>query len=78
MFPGVGVFNIVHWDWTILRAVNPRYWVMFLVNEGTHGWHLLGSIVLCITGSPHNAKKKKKHNLWFPHNMHPEPTLVVV
>lgn len=49
------MFNIVHWDWTILRAVNPRYWIMFLVNEGTHGWHLLGSIVLCITGSPHKA-----------------------
>lgn len=53
---GIGVFNIVLWDWTILRAVNPRYWVMFLVSEGTRGWHLLGSIVLCITGSPQSPK----------------------
>ncbi|KAK9819477.1 hypothetical protein WJX81_000858 [Elliptochloris bilobata] len=48
---GIGVFNIIHWDWTILRAVNPRYWIMFLVSEGTSGWKLLGSIVLCITGA---------------------------
>ena len=55
MCPGVGVFNIVHWDWTILRAVNPRYWLMFLASEGTRGWRLLGSIVLCITGAPQDS-----------------------
>ena len=50
--PGVGVYNIVHWDVTILRAVSPHYWIMFLVREGSSGWRLLGSIVLCITGAP--------------------------
>ncbi len=48
---GVGLYNIVRWDWTILRAVSPHYWVLFLVREGQGGWRLLGSIVLCITGA---------------------------
>lgn len=46
------MYNIVHWDVTILRAVSPHYWIMFLVREGSSGWRLLGSIVLCITGAP--------------------------
>ncbi len=48
---GVGLYNIVRWDWTILRAVSPHYWVLFLVRKGQGGWRLLGSIVLCITGA---------------------------
>jgi hypothetical protein len=47
---GIGIYNIVHWDWTILRAISPHYWIMFLVREGQDGWRLLGSLVLCITG----------------------------
>ena len=49
---GIGLYNIIHWDWTILRAFSPHYWVLFLVHEGQDGWRLLGSIVLCITGAP--------------------------
>ncbi|KAK9819481.1 hypothetical protein WJX81_002292 [Elliptochloris bilobata] len=48
---GIGLYNIIHWDWTILRAISPHYWIMFLVHEGQDGWRLLGSIVLCITGA---------------------------
>ena len=48
---GVGLYNIIHWDWTILRAFSPHYWIVFLAHEGQDGWRLLGSIVLCITGA---------------------------
>ena len=47
----MGLYNIIHWDWTILRAFSPHYWIVFLVHEGQDGWRLLGSIVLCITGA---------------------------
>lgn len=47
----MGLYNIIHWDWTILRALSPHYWILFLVHEGQDGWRLLGSIVLCITGA---------------------------
>ena len=48
---GIGLYNTIHWDWTILRAISPHYWVIFLVHEGSDGWRLPGSIVLCITGA---------------------------
>jgi len=34
----------------ILRAVNPEYAVGFFVNNGWHGYFILGAVVLCITG----------------------------
>jgi len=46
----------VRWDWTVLRAISPHYWIMFLVREGQDGWRLLGSLVLCITGVHRRAK----------------------
>jgi KUP system potassium uptake protein len=35
----------------VLAAVNPYYAVRFFINNGFHGFLLLGSVVLCITGS---------------------------
>jgi len=34
----------------VLYAVNPVYAVRFMTTEGLHGFFLLGSVVLCITG----------------------------
>jgi KUP system potassium uptake protein len=35
----------------ILAAINPIHAVRFFVNHGTHGFLVLGSVVLCITGA---------------------------
>ncbi|MGO9530504.1 MAG: potassium transporter Kup [Syntrophobacteraceae bacterium] len=34
----------------ILAAVNPAYGVRFFLNNGIHGFFLLGAVVLCVTG----------------------------
>ena len=34
----------------ILAAVNPAYGVRFFINNGLHGFFLLGAVVLCVTG----------------------------
>jgi KUP system potassium uptake protein len=34
----------------VIKAVSPHYAVMFLAHNGVHGFLLLGSVVLCITG----------------------------
>ena len=34
----------------ILAAVNPAYGVRFFLNNGLHGFFLLGAVVLCVTG----------------------------
>ena len=41
------------WIWRhpeILRAVDPRHGARFLIHHGLHGFLVLGSVVLCITG----------------------------
>jgi KUP system potassium uptake protein len=35
---------------SVLQAVSPHYAVVFLVRHGMHGFLLLGSVVLCVTG----------------------------
>jgi KUP system potassium uptake protein len=35
----------------VLTAVSPHYAVMFLASHGTHGFLLLGLVVLCVTGT---------------------------
>jgi KUP system potassium uptake protein len=34
----------------VLQAMSPHYAVLFLVHHGVHGFLLLGSVVLCVTG----------------------------
>ncbi len=34
----------------VLLAINPYYAVRFFIHNGTHGFFVLGSVVLCITG----------------------------
>jgi KUP system potassium uptake protein len=35
---------------TVLQAMSPHYAVLFLIHHGGHGFLLLGSVVLCVTG----------------------------
>lgn len=46
----VGLYNIVKYDGTVLKAVSPHYALQFLFSNGTEGWLSLGGILLCITG----------------------------
>ena len=65
----MGLYNIIHWDWTILRAFSPHYWIVFLVHEGQDGWRLLGSIVLCITGTCLLGPDKHMLNILWLQNL---------
>lgn len=47
----VGVYNIIHWNPNILRALSPYYLYQFFQIAGKEGWISLGGIVLCITGT---------------------------
>ncbi|XP_042041571.1 potassium transporter 10-like [Salvia splendens] len=48
---GFGLYNIIHHDAQILRAVSPVYMLRFMKKINLRHWKLLGSIVLCIAGS---------------------------
>ena len=46
---GVGLPYIIRYP-EVLKGLSPHYGVMFLATHGMHGFLLLGSVVLCITG----------------------------
>uniref|UniRef100_A0ACD5V9Q6 Uncharacterized protein n=1 Tax=Avena sativa TaxID=4498 RepID=A0ACD5V9Q6_AVESA len=47
----IGVYNIIHWNPHVYRALSPYYLYKFLQKTQTGGWMSLGGILLCITGS---------------------------
>ncbi|KAK8516659.1 hypothetical protein V6N13_080752 [Hibiscus sabdariffa] len=47
----IGLYNIVHWDPHVYRALSPYYMYKFLRKTQRGGWMSLGGILLCITGS---------------------------
>ncbi|XP_059063845.1 potassium transporter 1 isoform X3 [Cryptomeria japonica] len=48
---GVGIYNIIHWNPKIFRAISPYYMYKLLKKTGMEGWVSLGGVVLCITGA---------------------------
>ncbi|KAL0355023.1 UNVERIFIED_CONTAM: Potassium transporter 10 [Sesamum radiatum] len=48
---GFGLYNIIHCDPQILRAVSPVYFLRFMKKINLSHWKLLSSIVLCTAGS---------------------------
>uniref|UniRef100_A0A0D9WSA6 Potassium transporter n=1 Tax=Leersia perrieri TaxID=77586 RepID=A0A0D9WSA6_9ORYZ len=46
----IGVYNIVHWEPHVYRALSPYYMYKFLKKTQRGGWMSLGGILLCITG----------------------------
>lgn len=46
----IGLFNIVRWDTTVFKALNPYYAVSYFTRNGYDAWASLGGVVLCITG----------------------------
>lgn len=47
----IGVYNILKYDITVLRAFNPAYIYYFFKKNGKAAWSSLGGCVLCITGN---------------------------
>ncbi|XP_019228354.1 PREDICTED: potassium transporter 6-like [Nicotiana attenuata] len=47
----IGIYNIIHWNPTVYRALSPFYVFKFLKKTRKGGWMSLGGILLCITGS---------------------------
>ncbi|XP_027345065.1 putative potassium transporter 12 isoform X1 [Abrus precatorius] len=47
----IGIYNILTYDITVLRAFNPAYIYYFFKNNGKGAWSALGGCVLCITGA---------------------------
>jgi KUP system potassium uptake protein len=45
-----GIYNLVKFDASVLRAFNPAYAFEFLIRNKTDGWRMLGGILLAFTG----------------------------
>ncbi|MFN8577210.1 MAG: KUP/HAK/KT family potassium transporter [Candidatus Sericytochromatia bacterium] len=45
----LGLINVIHYP-AIFAAINPMYAFNFFMENGYHGFLILGSVVLCITG----------------------------
>ncbi|KAM3188996.1 hypothetical protein ACQJBY_067754 [Aegilops geniculata] len=47
----IGLYNILHWNPNVYRALSPYYAYKFLQKTQRGGWMSLGGILLCVTGS---------------------------
>ncbi|EER98827.1 potassium transporter 23 [Sorghum bicolor] len=47
----IGIYNIVKYDISVVRAFNPVYIYLFFETNGIKAWSALGGCVLCITGA---------------------------
>ncbi|XP_027348864.1 potassium transporter 4 isoform X1 [Abrus precatorius] len=47
----VGLYNTIHWNPKVVRAISPYYIIKFFAKTGKEGWISLGGILLCITGT---------------------------
>jgi len=45
-----GIYNLVKYDWTILKAFSPHYAIQFFIEKKTEGWKMLGGVLLAFTG----------------------------
>jgi len=46
----IGIYNLLKYDFTVIRALNPFYIVLFFNKNSKQAWSALGGCVLCITG----------------------------
>ncbi|XP_048549559.1 potassium transporter 23 [Triticum urartu] len=47
----IGIYNIIKYDTSVVRALNPMYIYYFFKMNGIKAWSALGGCVLCITGA---------------------------
>ncbi|KAL0384475.1 UNVERIFIED_CONTAM: Potassium transporter 7 [Sesamum radiatum] len=48
---GIGIYNLVKYDTSVLRAFNPIHIYYFFKRNSTKAWYSLGGCLLCATGS---------------------------
>ena len=48
---GIGVFNFIKFDPTVVKALNPGYIIEYFERNKKEAWISLGGIVLAITGN---------------------------
>ncbi|KAI5661399.1 hypothetical protein M9H77_20722 [Catharanthus roseus] len=48
---GIGIYNLIKYDTTVLRAFNPVHIYYFFKHNSTKAWYSLGGCLLCATGS---------------------------
>lgn len=45
-----GIYNLINFDHTVLKAFSPGYAFQFLIRNQTSGWRQLGGVLLAFTG----------------------------
>jgi len=45
-----GIYNLVHFDHSVLKAFSPGFAFEFLIRNKTDGWRMLGGVLLAFTG----------------------------
>ncbi|KAL3620932.1 Potassium transporter 7 [Castilleja foliolosa] len=48
---GIGIYNLLKYDTSVLRAFNPIHIYYFFKRNSTKAWYSLGGCILCATGS---------------------------
>ncbi|KAL9247180.1 hypothetical protein vseg_020638 [Gypsophila vaccaria] len=51
MNAGMGLYNFIKYDPTVVKAANPWYIIDYFRRNGKDAWVSLGGVVLCITGT---------------------------
>ncbi|KAK2611756.1 hypothetical protein N8I77_005080 [Diaporthe amygdali] len=47
---GFGIYNLVNFDHSVLKAFNPAHAIQFFIQNKTEGWKMLGGVLLAFTG----------------------------
>ena len=47
---GIGVYNFIKYDPTVIKALNPGYIIDYFKRNGIDAWISLGGVFLCVTG----------------------------
>ncbi|KAK1779470.1 potassium transporter-domain-containing protein [Copromyces sp. CBS 386.78] len=45
-----GIYNLVTFDWAVLKALNPYFAFQFFIQHKTRAWRMLGGVLLSFTG----------------------------
>ncbi|KAD3066561.1 hypothetical protein E3N88_34441 [Mikania micrantha] len=51
LISGIGVYNFIKFDPSVIKAINPKYIIDYFKRNGKDGWISLGGVVLAITGT---------------------------
>ncbi|MED6206596.1 hypothetical protein PIB30_028312 [Stylosanthes scabra] len=51
LIAGIGVYNFIKYDPTVIKAINPKYIVDYFIRNKKDAWISLGGVVLAITGT---------------------------